>query len=247
MAFSDHTDNLRIETDSGGYRISPAEAEKMDRDLDTLRKLVADFPVTELKIELTQQNPSEIRVATSLRLPARTLFAADEDRQLHPAWERCVRRLMHQVTALKEKLDNKPVYSKQNEGTLHEVSPSRPPDAEAIQRAVEEQDYQAFRQAMAVYEESLELRVGRWVQRYPEAQAQLGAELSIPQIAEAVLLNAFEQFENRPPLRLGEWIESLIDPSLQALLRDSGDERENLSFIESAKEADIKDVRKPSP
>jgi ribosome-associated translation inhibitor RaiA len=237
MPFSDQTYNLRIETDSGNYRITAAEAEKMDRDLDTLRKLVSTFPVAELKIEVTQQNPGRIRAATSLRLPARTLFAADEDDFLHPAWERCIRCLVKKVEAYKAKLGNRPVYEKQIEGTLHDVQPIQSPDNDQLQHAVDEMDYPRFRDLMAVYDESLEGRVGRWVQRYPEIQDQLGQGLNISEIVEEVYLIAFDQFADRPPLRLGEWLESLIDPAIQLLLKQPDEEKANLSFIQSAKAA----------
>ena len=99
-------------------------------------------------------------------------------------------------------------------------------------------DYRAFRAAMGVYEDALEKRVGRWIERYPDAEAQLGNGLLISEIVEEVFLNAFDQYNARPAsLRLGQWLENLIDPSIQTLLRDGGQEKENLSFIQSAQEA----------
>ena len=114
-----------------------------------------------------------------------------------------------------------------------------PPDADAIAEAVEQLDYHAFRTAMGVYEEPLEKRVGRWIERYPGAEARLGDGLLISEIAEEVFLNAFDQFTHRPPsLRLGQSLENLIDPSIQVLLCNEG-EKENVSFIESAKKLGV--------
>jgi len=76
------------------------------------------------------------------------------------------------------------------------------------------------------------------VERYPAAEAKLGHGLVISEIVEEVFLNAFERFNDRPPLRMGEWLESLIDPSLKALLEDTAAEKENLSFIQSAQLAE---------
>jgi hypothetical protein len=226
---------LRIEADWGNYRISEAEWQKMDGDLSALRKLVEHFPVAELKIQVL--HPSDIQISTSLRLPATTLFTADHDRNLHPAWERCVRKLMHKVTAYKERLENKEVYEKEAKGTLHDVRPAMEPDPSEVENAVQDLDYVRFRKALAVYDESLEGRVGRWVQRYPDAQTQLGTQIIISDIVEEVYLNAFERFGERPRIRLGDWLEQLIDPSLQTLLSHP-EERENLSYIASAKAAD---------
>jgi hypothetical protein len=235
MALTNQTSNLRIDLDSKDFRLSDREQKKFDADLETLRRAVACFPQAELKVEISKQ--SYYRVRTSLILPSRTLFTADDDRDLHPAWERCVRKLVGKVQALKERLGNKPAYSKQAEGTLHDVQPAMEPDIEQVQGAVEELDYAAFRNAVAVYEEAVERRVGRWAQRYPVVEDRLGDGLAISEIVEEVFLNAFERFAERPPaLRLGEWLESLIDPSIKALINDPGFEKENLSYIESAKE-----------
>jgi ribosome-associated translation inhibitor RaiA len=238
MQFSDESYTLRIQVDSGNLTISRGEREKMDNDLNTLRKLIVNFPAPELKVEVSNQTPSLIRVGAGLRLAGRTLFAAGQANTLHAAWDGAIRRLIDKVRAFKDQLGRVPERQKVAEGTLHELVPEMPPDAAAIDRAVSQLDYRAFRAAMAVYEDALEKHIGRWIERYPEAEAQLGDGLLISEIAEEVLLNAFDQYHNRPAsLRLGQWLENLIDPSIQTLLRDGGKEKENLSFIATAKEA----------
>jgi len=235
MALTNQTSNLRIDMDSKDFRLSERAQLKFDADLETLRRAVACFPKAELKVELSK--PSYYRVRTSLILPSRTLFTADDDRELHPAWERCVRKLLGKVQALKDVLSNKPTYSKEAEGTLHDVRPAMGPDIDELNSAIAELDYLAFRRAMSVYEEAVEQRVGRWAQRYPVVEQKLGNGLAISELVEEVFLNAFERFEHRPAaLRLGDWLESLIDPSVKALIDHPDLEKENLSYIESAKE-----------
>ncbi len=238
MPFSDESYDLQIETDAGGMVISAGEQEKMDRDLDTLRKLIARFPSPQLKVEISNQTPRIVRVGASLRLAGRTLFTAGEASSLHAAWDWAIRRLVEKVTTYKEHLGRVPERQKEAEGTLHEIVPSMPPDADAIANAAAQLDYRAFRTAMNVYEDALERRVGRWIERYPDAEARLGDGLLISELVEEVFLNAFDQFNQRPDsLRLGQWLENLIDPSVQMLLRHEGEEKENLSFIASAKDA----------
>jgi hypothetical protein len=54
---------------------------------------------------------------------------------------------------------------------------------------------------------------------------------------EAVFLNAFEGYEKRPGrVRLGRWLESLIDGSVQALLRGPDAALENISFARSLRD-----------
>ena len=54
----------------------------------------------------------------------------------------------------------------------------------------------------------------------------------IQEIESAILQLSPEQMRE-----VHEWLENLLDPSIQTLIRDGGAEKENLSFIQSAKEA----------
>jgi hypothetical protein len=87
---------------------------------------------------------------------------------------------------------------------------------------------------MYVYEESVRKRAGRWIQRYPEFEALLGDEFALDDLVEEVMLNAFDQFNDKPKeLRLGQWLEELIDPSVKALLQNPEAERENIAAVRS--------------
>jgi hypothetical protein len=112
--------------------------------------------------------------------------------------------------------------------------PAAEPDAAAIGQAVEAADYAAFRRATYEYEEPLRKRIGRWVARYPHMEAQIGTRFSIDDIVESVLLDAFESYTRRPDqVRLGDWLEGLIDPALQRLQRHAGEELENVNAVRS--------------
>src|SRR5688572_3585630 len=105
MRFADETYNLRINTDSQNYTISEAESQKMDGDLETLRRAVASFPISDLKIEIVRQARTDhFDVKTSLHLSGQTLTTSDWDVQLHPAYERCIRKLVAMVGDYKDRL-----------------------------------------------------------------------------------------------------------------------------------------------
>lgn len=238
MPFSDQSYNLRIELDTKNFSLSAAEIDKMERDLHTLRKLVRDFPVSDLFITIFYHPRSNMyHVKTSLRLTGRTLFTGDHDTQFHPAYERCLRKLVHKVESYKHSLGSEPELKKETQGTLHEVIPTREPDAEAMQKAVDDYDYSAFWRAVAVYEEPVRKRAGRWIERYPQAAAQLGTSLSLDEIVEEVFLNAFERYERRPHVPLGTWLEELIDDSIRAFIENPDAERENVRFVQTLREA----------
>jgi len=80
-------------------------------------------------------------------------------------------------------------------------------------------------------------RAGRWIERYPDFEARLGAAFTLEDLVEEVFLNAFEHFDRWPEeLRLGEWLEGLIDPSVKALLKDPEAERTNLDAVRTYRE-----------
>jgi DNA-directed RNA polymerase specialized sigma24 family protein len=72
--------------------------------------------------------------------------------------------------------------------------------------------------------------VGRWIQRYPQIEARLGASLSIDDIVEDVFLTAFDGFRTGTEQRLGEWLEKLIHQSVRLLLRSPA-EKENVRLV----------------
>lgn len=90
-----------------------------------------------------------------------------------------------------------------------------------------------FRKATFPFEESLRKRVGR----YPEVQEKIGTDLSIADVVEAVFLNAFEKYDERPQdIRFGQWLESLIDGSLKELLQNPDEMQENISFARTLRD-----------
>ena len=241
MTFSDESYNLRIEFDQKGCELAQSQIEKMETSLGTLRKLVEAFPVSNLYITVVHHDPSkDYHVKTSLALSGKTLFTGDRDVDVHPAFERCIRKLVQKVRTYKKRMSQDSELAKLAEGTHQLVKPSAELDLAKIQSAVDEQDYAGFRQTLDMFDSSLRQRVGRWLQRYPEIESKLGDNFQIDDIVEEVFLNAFEEFPTRshdvPP---GEWLEHLIDPSVQAILQSPDEEFANISFARSMREVGL--------
>jgi ribosome-associated translation inhibitor RaiA len=235
MPYSDESYNLRIELDTKGCELNAGEIEKMEEDLHTLRNVVASFPVSNLYVTVVHHAKSnDYHVKTSLALSGRTLFTGDRDREAHPAFERCVRKLTKKVRAYKRQMQGDIELAKRAEGTHQDVDATGEIHIMALVEAVTDDDYGAFRRCVDVFDESLSGRVGRWIQRYPEIEAQLGETLTVSDIVEDVYLTAFELFEQRPhDTPPGKWLESLIDPSVQALLQSPEEEFARISFARS--------------
>lgn len=226
---------LRIKLESKHREIAPEEITAMEAALRPLRRVINDFPLSDLYVTIIQRpEDKDCHVKTTLRLPSTMLFTGETQPAPVPAFERCIRKLVNKVGALKEELSNKPQYSKEQAGTVQEMAPAQEADVDGLEQAVRSGDYLAFRRKMAVYEEQARLRAGRWIQRYPDLEAKLGNDFTISDIVEEIFLNAFEEFSHRPRLPVSQWLENhLLDEAMHDL-RDHPDAvKENVSFAQT--------------
>lgn len=236
MTFSDESYNLRIELDTKGCELSADEIEDMEVDLHTLRNLVEDFPVSDLHITVVYHHKArDYHVKTSLGLSGKKLFTGERHSKVHPAFESCIRKLTKKVRAYKREMRVGEDAEKLAAGTRHDVSPSGELNVQTLVQAVADEDYTRFRQEIDVFEPSLASRISHWIERYPEISSQLDHPFQVADVVEEVFLNAFDRFESRshntPP---GQWLESLIDPSVQALLQSPDEEYERIQFSKLA-------------
>lgn len=232
MRYSDQSHALRVVFDTQDCALSLIEIERLESDLNTLRELVADFPVSDLHVTVIHHpRRDDYHVRTTLNLPGRKLFTGERHVKVHPAYERCVNKLIKKVRAYKQQLRVGVDVVKQAEGTRQIIQPVAEFDAGALIQAVENDDYIEFRRRMDVFEPALSERIGRWLGKYPEIQAEAEWPISVSDIVEEVFLNAFDQFDLRshdvPP---GDWLESLIDPAVQAILQSPDDEYQRIAF-----------------
>jgi hypothetical protein len=200
---------------------------------------VEHFPVADLHVLLEgQARSTEVSVKLSLLLPGNTLVASEHDTVVVPPFERALDSLLDRLQAYKEQLGNVPEVHKTEKGTRQELHPTTVLDDAAVKAAAQAKDYVAFRNALLPFEEGLEKRAGRWAQRYPELEAQIGSRIRIPDVVEEVFLTAFEQYAKRPTdVPLGAWLTSLIDPAVRALLKRRDEELENINMVRSARAA----------
>ncbi len=236
MKFSDQDHALRIVLDTKDCELSSMEIEHMEEDLHTLRELVADFPVSDLHVTVVHHRRSDdYHVRTTLGLSGRKLFTGERHAKVHPAYECCIRKLVKKVRAYKHEMRVGEDVVKQAKGTRQSVEPVAEFDVNALIETVKNDDYLEFRRQMDVFEPALSERIARWLGKYPEIQTQFDWPISVSDIVEEVFLNAFDRFEMRshhvPP---GDWLESLIDPSVQAILQSPDDEYLRIEFSSSA-------------
>ena len=227
---------LVVYFDAHGFRPSEAETDKMLDGLESLASQVENFPQHDLRIVLERMDRNnEYVTKLSLILPGKTLVCSDHDPVLHAAFERCVDSIVENVKAYKDSLGRVPERKKIEERTHQELLPATPVDAAALDDAARAGDYPVFRAAVTPYEDPLRARAGRWVERYPEVQAQMGTRMDVMDVVEGVFLAAFEGHETRPrDVRYGIWLENLIDPTVRALAAHPDEELQNISMARSA-------------
>ena len=240
MKYTHRRDNLRIEIDVHQCRLSQAVIDKMHAGVDSLTKQVEHFPVADLHV-LVEHNArsNDYTIKTDLFLTGQTLVAGCHDALVYTAFEHCVDALAAEVQAYKDRLGMVAEHQKQEKATHQTLEPTAAPDLAAIDAAVRDGDYAAFRTATFAYEEPVRKRIGRWVERYPEAEARIGKKLEIADIVEEVFLDAFEHYGRRPKeVRFGEWLEERIDPAVKELLAHPDRELENIDLARTARAAE---------
>jgi len=233
-------EKVRILFDPHQCQLSEQETAQMRQQLDSLLRQVEAFPISDVHVLVERNNRSnDFSVKISLVLPGETLVGNDHDTFLLAAFDRCLGSLEENVRAYKDRLGQVPERQKVEKGTHHELEPTIQPDGTAIERAVRDGDYTAFRTATLSYEEPVRKRIGRWIERYPEVEARIDRGLKVADIVEEVFLTAFEGYDQRPiDIRFGDWLEALIDPSVKALQNRSDEELENINLVRTALEAE---------
>jgi ribosome-associated translation inhibitor RaiA len=238
MKTADKQRGLNVQFDAHHCTMTPAERDRYQADLAALARQVADFPVADLHVlfEFNKRNV-DFSVKTTLILPGSTLVANDHDQAAHAAFQRCLAVLSGSVAAYKERLSQVPELHHTEKGTVLEVQPASQPDFASMEAAVDSGDYDAFRTAAVPYEDSVRRRAGRWVERVPEAAEQMGRDLDVGDIVEAVFLDAFEEYHDRPTdVRFGTWLDGRIDLAVKRL-HAGGDYLENVRLARTARAA----------
>lgn len=218
------------------YKLSDAERRMLEDDLDGLTRQVENFPVADLHIMIEgNARSNDVSVKLTLILSGNTLVANDHDPVLSAAFERALSSLIASLQAYKDRLGGHDERNKAEKGTVQPLRPTRDIDQGAIDAAVRNGDYAAFRAALLPFEDAVQARAGRWVQRFPEYEARIGKDVKLSDVTEEIFLTAFDRYDRRPEgLNLGEWLVNLIDPAVKDLMTRTAEELENINLTRSA-------------
>jgi hypothetical protein len=240
MQYVDERYRLRVDVQARECAVPTDEFTRMQQLLAPIGEAVQGFPGSDLQIRVVHHPRSqEYQVNARLAVPGRTLFSADRDAYLDTAFQRCVRKLARKAEEYASYPERDAVTSAVKRNSLErDLMMPEDRDAGPLGVACRAGDYRAFRVGLAGYEEWIRKRVGRWLQRYPQAEARLGDGLRIGDIVEEVYLNAFECFGQRPvEVPLNQWLNELIDPSVKMVLRHPDRESENASMARTLRDA----------
>jgi len=235
-------DGLPVEITTKDCDLPRDERARLQASFAELSAGVREFAERSLAVRVVYHPRSQrYNVEVKLRLPGRSLFTGEEDPYLDSALQRGIAKMTRRVQAYKDHPDRQAAEAAERRAALdRDVVAPEDPAAGPLGEAAAAGDYRAFRTGLAGYEEWLRKRVGRMVQRYPEAQARVGKDLLLGDVVEEVYLNAFERFTRRPTaLRLSEWLDGLIEPSIRALLRHPDEEHTAASLARTVREVPV--------
>jgi ribosome-associated translation inhibitor RaiA len=232
-------DRLRVEITTKECELPADERARLQPALQGLSDRVRDFAAPALRVRVIYHPHSErYHAELKLKLPGRSLFTGEEDTYLDSALLRALDKLTHRVEEYKEHPDREVAETAERRAELsRDVVAPETPNTGRLDDAARAGDYRRFRLGLVLYEEWLRKRIGRLVQRHPEAQARVGDGLRLGDVVEEVYLNAFERFTRRPAdVRLSDWLEGLIEPSIRALLQHPDEEQQAASFARTVRE-----------
>jgi hypothetical protein len=229
---------LRVNIETKECELPRDELPRIEEPINQIADAIGDMPgAMELTI-VRHPRTSRFHVEAALALPRRTLFTGDWDPYLDIALSRSLRKLTRKAEAYTSEPDRADDERAQRIDQMgRDVVAPENPDMGTLGQAATEGDYHRFREILAAWEDWLRLRIGRWLQRYPDAEAEVGRRVKIGDLVEEVMLNAFEHFTERSnDVPLHEWLDSLIDPSLMTFCQHPVEERANISFARTLKE-----------
>jgi hypothetical protein len=241
MRHTDHRGQLEVQVGTKECDLPTDELARIQEPIDRIARAVEELP-TRLEIKVVYHPRSDrYHVEATARLPRRSVFTGDWDPHLDTALDRSLRKLLCRIEAYKKEPDRDQDERAQRVQEMNRaiVAPEDP-DSGPLAEAAEAQDYAKFRRLMANYEDWLRLRIGRWLQRYPEANAEVGGRLRIGDLVEEVFLNAFEHYAARPAVKsLHAWLDDLLDPSLRTFWDHLVEERESVSVARSLRDLPV--------
>jgi hypothetical protein len=224
--------HLDVTVDAQHCHIPDDERTRLQEDLARLGDELLEFPESHLRLSIVYHpNQEEYHAQAWLKLPDKRFVAGRYSPWLDYSLMRCFAKLRRHVESYKEEasLPANGTSSARN-AVNGAFVPSTEHVLEALDKAVQWQDYRLFRRGLAGYEDWLRAHVASWVGRYPQMTRQLGETIDVDDIVEEVFLMAFEQFAQRPKeSTLSDWLSKLIDPAVKAMWHNP-DERENVDF-----------------
>jgi len=214
----------------------PAQIRMQIQDwLDDLGRSLQEFTSSELAINVVYHSKSDIfHAEAKVKVPGQTITTGDYEKSIELAVKRCLDKATRRIEAYKTNPNREALEQAERRAKREDaVVSSQEPDLDRLGKAVKAQDYRAFRNAIQLDDEFVRLRVGRWVQRYPEIEQEIGRSFEIGDLVEEVFLIAFERYNERPPhMNLHDWLDALIDPAVKAYYHDP-EEREAVSYAKS--------------
>lgn len=235
---------LRTHVETRHFSLRRSEIESLKDRVRPLTFATGGFAFADFHITMAFLLPGEeYHVKCRLCLPGRLLLSGEHDSVLLTPYDHCV----HKLTK-KAELESARRRGRRPSATepLAGSAGGRPrPGAERhgeiawvrLARAVGNDDAATFMEELSEFEALIRKRVRHWVHENVGNENVPGDRRVVKDLVEEVVLTAFERYETRPPsMRLEDWIEILIDPTLRSLLERADEPNKPEGYARSLRE-----------
>ena len=224
---------LRTHLETRHFSLHRSEIESMRDRLGPLASIARSFVFANLHVTISYVMPDEeYHVQGRLCLPGRVLLSGEHDSVAVTPYERCIRKLVRKSASERERRGrdlNQPRRQSHGENSR-------------FGSAIRNDEYRAFVRELGDGER-IRKRVRGWVRQRVGSEIGLRDGRVLDDLVEEVVLSAFERCDSRPSaMRLSEWIEILIDPSLRSMLGRPDEPNQAVSYARS-----LRDLRAGRP
>jgi hypothetical protein len=223
--------HLDIDIDVQQCEFPDDERQRIQHDLELLADELLEFPASQLRLSIVYHpRQEEYHAQAWLKLPGKRFVSGRYSPWLDYSVMRCLAKLRRHVESYRENPNSEAIRETERRLELqNHVVPPTERIADALEKAIQRQDYRAFRRALSGYEDRMRAQVANWVRRYPQMTRLLGEDIEIEDIVEEVFLMAFDEFPVQQEKTISEWLRQFIDPAVKAIWHDES-EREAAEF-----------------
>jgi len=178
-----------------------------------LERVLEKFPVKHVQVTVVYHaRTNDFHIKMSCHLSKRTLFTGERGYRFDSVLDKCTDKIVHKLDHFKKVLEHKGSFAE----ARHVKERTFKVNVLELERCAEVGDFGGFRDQLIGFQGMLSAEVRRRLDSGSGLPSDVDHDLALEDIAEGVVLDAFNRFANRPrDVDAHTWIFSLIDGELE--------------------------------